>query len=144
MIPSDPPSAGPEVLKKNTVLLVDDEQPLLDMYRAALSSTFDVAAAPNAHEASLLLQQRAFKVVIADHLMPGETGLNFLARVREEFPHMQRVLVTGYMKPDMLLRSVTDAAVFRCLIKPVPMGELIRVIQEAARAHDASLAAVKG
>ena len=143
MIPSDPLTAGPEALKKETVLLVDDERPLLDMYLAALSSTFDVATVSNAREASLLLQQRTFKVVIADHLMPGEPGLNFLVRVREEFPHMQRILVTGYMKPDMLLRSVTEAAVFRYLIKPVPMGELVHVIREAAKAHDASLAGAK-
>src|SRR5688572_12316021 len=95
MIPSDPRPAGPEALKRDTVLLVDDEQPLLDMYLAALSPDFEVATAPNTREASLLLQKRAFKVVVADHLMPGETGLNFLARMREEFPHMQRILVTG-------------------------------------------------
>jgi DNA-binding NtrC family response regulator len=143
MIPSDPPVAGPETPKRDAILLVDDEQPLLDMYVAALSPSFELAAASNAQEATRLLQQRSFKVVIADHLMPGETGLNFLVRMRAEFPHMQRLLVTGYLKPEMLLRSVTEAAVFRCLTKPVSMAELIQVIQDAAKAHDASLAAVK-
>jgi DNA-binding NtrC family response regulator len=73
--------------------------------------------------------------------MPGGNGMSFLVRAREEYPHMQRILVTGYMKPEMLMRSLNEAALFRYLLKPVAMAELIRIVQEAARAHDASVAA---
>jgi len=61
-------------------------------------------------------------------------------RVREEFPHTQRILVTGYMKPEMLMRSVNEAALFRYLLKPVAIAELIKVVQDAAKAHDVSVA----
>ena len=135
--------SGTEVPKKDAVLLVDDEKPLLDVYATALSPLFDLTTASNAREADFLLQKKAFKVVIADHLMPGGNGMNFLVRAREEFPHMQRVLVTGYMKPEMLLRSVNEAALFRYLLKPVSMPELIKVVQDAAKAHDASVAATR-
>jgi len=50
---------------------------------------------------------------------------------------MQRVLVTGYMKPEMLLRSVNEAALFRYLLKPVSVTELVNVVTEAAKLHDA-------
>ena len=143
MTPNDPRSSGPEAAKKDAVLLVDDEKALLDVYAAALASNFDVTTASNAREADFILQKKAFKVVIADHLMPGGNGMNFLVRAREEFPHMQRVLVTGYMKPEMLLRSVNEAALFRYLLKPVAMPELLKVVQDAAKAHDASLAAAR-
>ena len=63
--------------------------------------------------------------------------MSFLVRAREEFPHMQRVLVTGYMKPEMLLRSVNEAALFRYLLKPVSVVELVSVVVEAAKLHDA-------
>lgn len=123
------------------VLVVDDEESLLDMFEASLSPFFDVSKATNVRDADFELQRRAFKVVIADHLMPGGNGMNFLVRAREEFPHMQRILVTGYMKPEMLLRSVNEAALFRYLLKPVAVAELIKVVQDAAQAHDASVAA---
>ena len=126
---------------KDAVLLVDDEKPLLDVYAAALGPLFDVTTASNAREADFILQKKAFKVVVADHLMPGGNGMNFLVRAREEFPHMQRVLVTGYMKPEMLLRSVNEAALFRYLLKPVSMPELLKVVSDAAKAHDASVGA---
>lgn len=141
MIPSDP--QGPAAWRKGSVLLVDDEQPLLDMYSAALSATFDVSTAANAQEADRLLESKSFKVVVADHLMPGELGMNFLSRVRYTFPHMQRILVTGYMKPDLLLRSVTEAALYRFMTKPVPISELVRIVEEAAQAHDASIASTR-
>ena len=128
---------------KDAVLLVDDEQALLDMFYAALSPRFDITMANTAREADFILQKKAFKVVVADHLMPGGNGMNFLTRAREEFPHMQRILVTGYMKPEMLLRSVNEAALFRYLLKPVAIAELLSVVQDAVKAHDASVAAEK-
>ena len=63
--------------------------------------------------------------------------MSFLVRAREEYPHMQRVLVTGYMKPEMLLRSVNEAALFRYLLKPVAVMELLSVVTDAAKLHDA-------
>jgi DNA-binding NtrC family response regulator len=140
MKPTDPKSTAPQVPPKDQVLLVDDERPLLDVYAAALGTVFDVTTATNAREADFLLQKKTFKVVVADHLMPGGNGMNFLVRAREEFPFMQRVLVTGYMKPEMLLRSVNEAALFRYLLKPVSMPELVKVVQDAAKAHDVSVA----
>ena len=145
---NDPKAAAPAVAKKeppkkDAVLLVDDERPLLEVYSAALSPLFEITMASNAREADFILQKKAFKVVVADHLMPGGNGMNFLVRAREDFPHMQRILVTGYMKPEMLLRSVNEAALFRYLLKPVTMSELIKVVLDAAKAHDASLATAK-
>ena len=76
--------------------------------------------------------------------MPGGNGLSFLVDAREEYPHMQRVLVTGYMKPEMLLRSVNEAALYRYLLKPVPLADLVKTVKEAAKVHDQSVAAAGG
>jgi DNA-binding NtrC family response regulator len=122
--------------EKSAVLIVDDERPLLEVYSAALSPLFDVATATSVQEADALLRKRKFKLVISDHLMPGGNGMGFLVRAREEYPDMQRVLVTAYMKPEMLLRSVNEAALFRYLLKPVTLTELLKVAQEAVKLHD--------
>ena len=141
MNPAAPLPSGSATPAKDAVLLVDDEKPLLDVFSAALSPLFDVATATTAREADFILQKKGFKVVVADHLMPAGNGMNFLTRAREEFPHMQRILVTGYMKPEMLLRSVNEAALFRYLLKPVAIAELVKIVQDAVKAHDASVAA---
>src|SRR5271167_4100515 len=117
---------------KDAVLVVDDEQPILEAFVAALSPHFEVSAAASAREADFALRKKPYKVVVSDHLMPGGNGMSFLVRAREEYPQMQRILVTGYMKPEMLMRSVNEAALFRYLLKPVSLSELIKVVQEAA------------
>lgn len=132
------------VATNNAVLLIDDEEPLLEVFVAALSPDFEVVTANSVREGEQILQGKAFKVVVADHLMPGGNGMNFLVRAREEYPHMQRILVTGYMKPELLMRSVNEAALFRYLLKPVSLPDLVKVVQEAAKAHDASVAGPGG
>jgi DNA-binding NtrC family response regulator len=134
---------APAAPRKDAILLIDDEVSLLDVFSAALGPHFEIATATSVREAEFLLHKRQFKVVVADHLMPGGNGMSFLVRAREEYPHMQRILVTGYMKPELLLRSVNEAALFRYLLKPVSFNELIKVVQEAAKAHDASVMATK-
>jgi two-component system response regulator HupR/HoxA len=123
---------------KDAVLLIDDEKPLLAVYAAALSPRFSVATASSVQEAEMLLRKRKFKVVVSDHLMPGGNGMSFLVRTREEYPEMQRVLVTAYMKPEMLLRSVNEAALYRYLLKPISLAELLQVVEDAAKLADAS------
>jgi CheY-like chemotaxis protein len=135
------PIAGEATAKRDAILVVDDERPILDMFAAALQGQFEVVTATSAREAEFNLRKKEFKVVVADHLMPGGNGMNFLVRCREEYPHMQRVLVTGYMKPEMLLRSVNEAALYRYLLKPVQMADLLRIVQDAVRAHDVAVKA---
>jgi len=128
------PAESTPAAAKDSILIVDDETPILEAFVAALEPYFDVSSACCARDADFMLRKKAFKVVISDHLMPGGNGMSFLVRAREEYPQMQRILVTGYMKPEMLIRSVNEAALFRYLLKPVTFTELIKVVQDAARA----------
>ena len=130
----------PAVAVPEHILVVDDESALLEVFGEALSTKFEFTTVTSARDAEFLLRKQAFKVVVADYLMPGGNGMSFLVRAREEYPHMQRILVTGYMKPEMLLRSVNEAALFRYLLKPVALDELITTVQDAARQHDQSVA----
>ena len=134
---SSPDTAASAV---ESILVVDDERPLLEVFAQALGTRFEVTTATTAREAEFLLRKKNFKVIVCDHLMPGGNGMSLLVRAREEYPAMQRVLVTGYMKPEMLLRSVNEAALFRYLLKPVALEELLGVVVEAARLHDQAVA----
>jgi DNA-binding NtrC family response regulator len=132
MSPADPNPAP----AKDAILIVDDEEPILNAFVAALEPYFEVSSASSSRDADFMLRKKEFKVVISDHLMPGGNGMSFLVRAREEYPKMKRILVTGYMKPEMLIRSVNEAALFRYLLKPVTLAELIKVVQEAAHADE--------
>jgi len=126
-----------------SVLLIDDEKSLVQLYGEALSQHFECDLANTAREAGYLMHKKAYKVVVCDHLMPGGNGLSFLVHVREEYPNTQRILVTGYMKPEMLLRSVNEAALYRYLLKPVSLPELVKTVTEAAKLYDQAAAAAQ-
>ena len=79
---SPEPALQSKEVSRDSVLIIDDEESLLDVFEAALSQFFDVTRATNTRDADFQLQRRAFKVVIADHLMPGGNGMNFLVRAR--------------------------------------------------------------
>ena len=126
-----------------SVLLVDDEKALLEIYATILKPHFDITTANNAREAEAFLQAKAFKVIVADHMMPGETGLSLLTRMRGLFPHTQRVLVTGNMTPEMERTASEANLLFAFLSKPVSIAELVNVVKNAAHVHDVSLAATQ-
>ena len=118
------------------VLVVDDDKPLLEMWKAALETDFAITTATSAKDAEFLMRKNTYKVIVSDHLMPGGNGLSFLVRMREEHPRTQRVLVTGYMKPEMLLRSVNEAGLLRYFLKPVSIADLVKTIREGIKAYD--------
>lgn len=118
------------------ILVVDDDKPLLEMWKSALETTFTVTTATSAKDAEFLMRKNTYKVVVSDHLMPGGNGLSFLVRMREEHPRTQRVLVTGYMKPEMLLRSVNEAGLLRYYLKPVTIADLVKTLREGVRVYD--------
>ncbi len=128
-----PEPAPPAAADRLRVLLIDDEAQLLAAMQAALAQEFVVETAATAAEAEKLLDSRSYAVMVCDHLLPGEAGLDFLVRMRERHPGVRRILLTGYINAELLSRSVAVAELSACLIKPVPAAELVRVVAGAGR-----------
>ena len=116
---------------RRPVLLVDDEPALLDAMAQGLAGEFEVVTAASAAEAVSRMAMRKYAVVICDHILPGETGLDFLIRMRERHPETRRILLTGYMNPELLSRSIAVAGLSACLLKPVHAAELAKAVREA-------------
>jgi CheY-like chemotaxis protein len=135
MNPTDPKPAGPSVQRQTparpVVLLVDDEASVRDILQLGLKDHFDVESASSANEAEMMLATRSYDVIVCDHLMPEEEGLAFLRRARSQFPQVQRILLTGYVNPELLSRSTTVAGLSGCVMKPVSAADLIAAIRMA-------------
>ncbi len=119
------------------ILLVDDEKTVLDSLSAQLRTIFprdvECEAAESAEEAWEVLEaleaDRAHViVVVSDWLMPGQRGDEFLARVRQRFPQIGRILLTGQADSSALARANEDAAVHRILRKPWRTDQLREAI----------------
>jgi DNA-binding NtrC family response regulator len=114
-----------------TVLLVDDERAYLEVLRAGLQRDFDIQLAENAEDAELRMSLSDYDVIVCDHMMPGEQGLDFLIRVSQSHPKTRRILMTGYMNPELLSRSVPVANLSSFVLKPVGIAHLTQVIRKA-------------
>ncbi len=113
------------------VLLVDDEPALLESMRLTLKDDYDIELATSAEDALIMAGTRAYDVVVCDQLLPGEQGLDFLMRTAVQFPKMRRILLTGYMNPELLSRGVILAKLSCYLLKPALPSEIKQAISKA-------------
>jgi DNA-binding NtrC family response regulator len=123
------PASSP--FSRPAVLLVDDEAEIRKVLELGLQPHFDVETARSAEEAEMMMATRSYDVVVCDHLMPNEEGMTFLVRARKQFPQVQRILLTGYINPELLSRSTSIAGLAGCLMKPVHPSVLIDAIRLA-------------
>jgi DNA-binding NtrC family response regulator len=126
-------SAAAPTSIRPVVLLVDDEPALLDSLKQGLQADFDLDFAASAEEAELMMATRNYDVVVSDHLMSGEEGLQFLIRAGQRKPATRRILLTGYMNPELISRSVAVADLSACLVKPVHAAHLAQAIRAALK-----------
>lgn len=121
-----------EEAPKPTLLLLEDESQLSATVSANLANEFDVETASTYEEAIMLLGTHKFDVLLSDQMLPGKKqGLDFLAEAMRQQPDARRILVTGYLNPELLARGVSLAQLSACLVKPVDIDKLRATIRRA-------------
>ncbi|WP_028239829.1 ATPase, T2SS/T4P/T4SS family [Stutzerimonas azotifigens] len=101
------------------LLLVDDEPNILAALRRVLQrENYDVHFARNGFEALRILETKPINLIISDFMMPGMNGSELLAKVREGWPEIIRIMLTGHANTEAVMGSVKDGAVYRFILKP--------------------------
>ena len=101
------------------ILIVDDDADALEVYKTRLvHAGFEVETAESAEKA--LARVKAFDpaLVVTDVRMPGMSGLDLLARVREGLEGVDVVVMTAHEDMDTAV-SAMKAGAFDFLVKPV-------------------------
>jgi CheY-like chemotaxis protein len=123
--------AGKKPTGLPVVLLVDDEALILDSLGQQLHECCKLYTATSAAEAEQRLAARHYDVIVCDHMLPGEQGLDFLSRTMDMMPSTKRILMTGYTSPEFLSRSMVIAGLSACLVKPVRASDIAAAIKAA-------------
>lgn len=116
-----------------SVLLVDDEPHSLASMRMALEDDFDILTAPDTRAAAALMEEEWVQVVVCDQRMPGQTGVEFLAGVRERWPETVRLLITGYTDPEAMAAAINEAGIHQFVQKPWHPDHLLVTVRNATR-----------
>ncbi|HMO19281.1 MAG TPA: response regulator [Oligoflexia bacterium] len=118
------------ILSRASILLVDDEPLVLDMFSAVLADEgYDVTTARSAYEAINLLEQRSFDVLISDVLLEDMDGFEIQAIAKSKYPTMGVVLITGAPNPIDAQRACIFGINY--LSKPTGFTALLRATEQA-------------
>jgi two-component system cell cycle sensor histidine kinase/response regulator CckA len=113
------------------VLLVEDEDGARQGLAEILAMLgYEVLALPNGEEAGTLPNDPAFDLVISDLFLPGIAGPPLVAGLRDRWPGLKVILMSGYAEEDVL-RSALCAGKVRFLQKPFDIDTLAREIRLA-------------
>ncbi len=83
--------------QKHTVVLVDDEAPILASLRRVLrAEPYDVLSTSSPVEALEWIRQGGVSLMVVDQRMPGMCGTELAECVRRISPRTVRVMLTGY------------------------------------------------
>lgn len=114
-----------------TVLVIDDEQPILGLIRSFLDARgLSCLTTTDPEEALEILERRPVDLVITDIHMEGISGVDVLERAREIDPEMLVILMTGQPTIDSAVRSV-KANAYDYITKPFDLEEFINVVDRA-------------
>ena len=69
--------------------------------------------------------------------MPEMTGLELLKMVKEEYPYIIRLILSGHTDIDTLLRAINEGEILRYICKPWSSnGEFKTIIRQAIEYYD--------
>src|SRR5580698_1004403 len=104
----------PDPAMDEPVLFVDDEAPLLEAIARSLDNRFRIHTATSGAEGLRVLQSSGpFAVVVSDMRMPGMSGAQFLAQVRDLCPDTVRIILSGQSDLADTVAAVNDGHIFR-------------------------------
>ncbi len=123
-------------MARHTILVVDDEPDVVKSVKDLLRLDYKVLGATSARDALKLMEKEEVHVVMSDQRMPEVTGVEFLSKVRNQYPDAVRLLFTGYADIRAVIDAINQGNVYRYITKPWDPDELQTVIREAMERYD--------
>ena len=119
------------VSKVSSILAVDDSPDALELFKRHLEPAgYTVITATSAEEASRILKDAVFELVITDMKMPRVSGLDLIRHIRSNYKELGILMVTGYPSIGNAVEAVRLGAE-NYLAKPFTKKELLAAVQTA-------------
>ena len=110
------------------ILVVDDELGIREGCKRALTPHgFDVEVAENGPTGLHKLGEKSFDILLLDAMMPGMSGLEMLRQVRQLYPDLICIIITGYATVELAVQAMREGA-NDFVAKPFTPGLLLEVM----------------
>ena len=111
------------------VLVVDDDESMCEVHLRVLARLgYEARAVRSVAAAITVLEQDAYELVLSDLVMPDQDGIALVSIVKERFPDVDVILITGQGTMDHAVRSLRAGA-SDFLLKPIEPAALGRAIE---------------
>jgi DNA-binding NtrC family response regulator len=115
--------------KQPQLLFVDDEQLLHNVItRLFQREGIDVTCCSNGLQAVEALKTNTYDLVVTDFMMPDMDGLELLAHIRQEYPHLKVIMITAHGSLQHAVRTMKNGAI-DYIPKPFSTTELLERIR---------------
>lgn len=131
--------------KKTIILCVDDEPVILrslkNQLRDFFGPKFSVLTETSGREALELLDELQSEntlphLIISDQLMPEMAGDEFLSLVKDNYPEIVRILLTGEASRENIVSAINRAGLYRFISKPWNVEDLNLTVKEGIDAFN--------
>ncbi|MFH1562454.1 MAG: response regulator [Nitrospirota bacterium] len=113
-----------EILKKESILIVDDDPDICNILSMGLKKeNYLIAIAQNGACASLEIIKNSFNVVLLDINLPDISGLEILKIVKQRDPGIIVIIITGYSSAEVAIEALRYGA-YDYLEKPLDMEKV--------------------
>ncbi len=121
---------------KKTLLLVEDESSLRQLYKTYLGDFYQVIEASNGQQALSILKGGQIEIVLADINMPIINGVELLNKINanNDIPIVPFIFITGEDNPA-LLSQVNYLGIDLLLKKPIDKTNLLKQLEQANLTH---------
>ncbi len=112
------------------ILWADDEIDLLKPHIMFLQAKgYEIATACSGTDALVMADEQPFDLIILDENMPGISGLDALARIKESHPQIPVIMITKSEEEDIMDQAV-GSKIADYLIKPVNPSQILLSIKK--------------
>ena len=114
-----------------TVCIVDDEPEILSALHGILEDEgYPVVMAQSGHEALKVVRSELPDLILLDIWMPDLDGLETLTRIRQQFPNIFVIMMSGHGSIETAVRA-TKLGAYDYLEKPLDLEKVIILVRNA-------------
>ena len=127
-----------------SIWVVDDDHSIRFVLEKALSREgLPVRSFSNARDLMAALDEDSPQVLVSDIRMPGGSGLELLAKVKERLPNLPVIIMTAYSDLDSAVSAFQGGA-FEYLPKPFDLPRAVELIRRAQEESQREAVAEEG
>ena len=119
-------------MRQFSILLVDDSKSILKaLTRTFKAEGYIIHTAESANEAYIILRGENIDMLITDENMPDISGTELLKTVRNQFPDVIRIMITGMTDIKVAQNAINNGEIYRFFNKPWDDFELLMAVRHA-------------